>query len=82
MIQPPGLYVFFDLGIPRVGLHFREPLRQFTLFAMRKLFDLGSDLCYGAHRERLHRGKDLVTSPAVRECEKSDLQTPILISAF
>ena len=58
MIQPPGLNIFFDLHIPRIGLHLGEPLCKFALFPVRKLFDLGSDLRYGGQAVRVHRGKD------------------------
>jgi hypothetical protein len=45
---------------------------------MRKLFDLGSDLRYGAHMARLHRGKDLVTSLITKRENQVRDATPIL----
>ena len=61
MIQTPGRNVFFDLGIPRIGLDFSEPLCELALFRVRELLNLGLNLGYSARVARLHPTRILVT---------------------
>ena len=44
MIETPGLYVFFDLRIPGIGLHFGKPIFELTSLGRRELFNLGLNL--------------------------------------
>jgi hypothetical protein len=73
VIQATGLNVIFDLGIPRIGLHFGKPPCKFTLLPMRKLLNLGLDLSYTVHMARVHWRRVLVTS-LINSCKN---QSPL-----